>query len=84
MTQGFICVDSRKTEAKISCYCPFKILSITKKPGGKKYVISSYSAAKNMTKIAKVKVSSCGLEVAYFGKIAIAELRSCGCGATFL
>jgi hypothetical protein len=47
------------------------------------------SMAKNMPKIAEVKFSSCGLEVADLklrtsGKIAIAELRSCGCGATFL
>ncbi len=33
-----------------------------------------------MLKIAEVKLSSCGLQK----KIAIAELRSCGCGATFL
>jgi hypothetical protein len=39
---------------------------------------------KNMPKIAKVKLSSCGFEVADFRKIVIAELRSCGCGATFL
>jgi hypothetical protein len=47
-------------------------------------MISSYSAAKNMPEIAEVKLSSCGLEVANFKKILIAELRSCGCGATFL
>jgi hypothetical protein len=45
---------------------------------------SSYSTAKNMPKIAEVKLSSYGFEVADFRKIAIAELRSCGCGATFL
>jgi hypothetical protein len=51
----------------------------------KKYIISSHSTAKNMPKIAEVKVSSCGLEVADFGKncdcgIAVAEqhfLKSC-------
>jgi hypothetical protein len=44
----------------------------------KKYIISSYSTAKNMPKIAEVKFSSCELEVADLEKIAIAELRSCG------
>jgi hypothetical protein len=52
----------------------------------KKYIISSHSTAKNMPKIAEVKVSSCGLEVVDFGKnfdcgIAVAEqhfLKSCG------
>jgi hypothetical protein len=39
---------------------------------------------KNMPKIAEMKLSICGLEVAASEKIAIAELRSCGCGATFL
>jgi hypothetical protein len=43
----------------------------------KKYIISSYSMAKNMMKIAKVKLSSCGLEVAGLRK-------NCDCGATFL
>jgi hypothetical protein len=42
-----------------------------------------------MQEIAEVKLSSCGLEVADLKlrtseKIAIAELRSSGCGATFL
>jgi hypothetical protein len=36
-----------------------------------------------MPKIAEVKLSSCGLEVADFRKIAIAELWCCGCQATF-
>ncbi len=45
------------------------------------------STAKNMPKIAKVKLSSCGLEVADLKlrtseKIAIVEMQSCGCGAT--
>jgi hypothetical protein len=40
--------------------------------------------AKNAPKIAEVKLSSCGLEIADSKKIAIAELQSCGCGATFL
>jgi hypothetical protein len=38
------------------------------------------SMAKNLPKIAEVKLSSCGLEVADFRKIAIAELQSCSCG----
>jgi hypothetical protein len=37
-----------------------------------------------MLKIAKTKLSSCGLEVADIRKNWIAELRSCGCGAAFL
>jgi hypothetical protein len=44
----------------------------------KKYIISSYSAAKNMPEIAEVKLSSCGLEDADFRKncdCGIAELR---------
>jgi hypothetical protein len=44
----------------------------------KNYPISSYSAAKKLPKIAEVKLSSCGLEVADFGKngdCGIAELR---------
>jgi hypothetical protein len=76
-----------KTEAEYlvllslyNCLCLFKILSITKKtPGGKKDLISSYSTAKNMPKIAKVTLSSCGLEVVDFRKncvYGIVELRS--------
>jgi hypothetical protein len=57
----------------------------------KKYIVSCYSTAENMSKIAQMKLSSCGLEVADFRKICdcgIAELRinialkSCG-GASF-
>jgi hypothetical protein len=47
-------------------------------PGGKKYFILSFSTAQNMPKIAEVKFSSCGLEVADLGKncdCGIAELR---------
>jgi hypothetical protein len=44
----------------------------------KKNIISSYSTAKNLLKIAEVKLSNCELEVADFRKIAIAELQSCG------
>jgi hypothetical protein len=39
---------------------------------------------KNTPKIAELMLSSCGLDVADFSKIAIAELRNWGCGATFL
>jgi hypothetical protein len=39
----------------------------------KKYIISNYSTAKNMPKIAEVKLSSCGFEVADFF-----SLKSCG------
>jgi hypothetical protein len=45
------------------------------------------STAENVPKIAELKLSSCGLEVADFRKnfdCGIAELRSCGCGATFI
>jgi hypothetical protein len=42
------------------------------------------STAENVPKIAELKLSSCGLEVADFKKIVIAELRSCGCGAKFI
>jgi hypothetical protein len=38
------------------------------------------STDKNLPKIAEVKLSSCGFEVAGLEKIAIAELLSCGCG----
>jgi hypothetical protein len=37
-----------------------------------------------MPKIAEVKLSSCGFKVADSEKIAIEELRYCGCGTTFL
>jgi hypothetical protein len=43
----------------------------------KNNVISSYSTAKNMLKIAEVKLSRCGLEVADF-------IKNCNCGATFV
>jgi hypothetical protein len=39
-----------------------KILSIAKTSGGKKYVNSSYSTAKNMPKIVEMKLSSCRLQ----------------------
>jgi hypothetical protein len=42
----------------------------------KKFIISSYSNAKNMPKIAEVKLSSCSVEVVDFRK-------NCDCGALF-
>jgi hypothetical protein len=58
----------KKQRPKISCYCPFKILSKAKNTFGKKYKLSSCTTAKSMPKIADVKLSSCGLEVADFRK----------------
>jgi hypothetical protein len=53
----------KKPRPKISSYCPCKILSIIKKYlVVRKNPISSYSTAKNMLKIAEVKLSSCGLQ----------------------
>ncbi len=50
MTQGFIWGwFTKKQKPKILCYCLFKIISI-------------FSTAKNMLKIAEVKRSSCGLQ----------------------
>jgi hypothetical protein len=40
-----------KQRLKISCYYPFKILSIAKNTCGKKYIISSFSTTKNMPKM---------------------------------
>jgi hypothetical protein len=42
------------------------------------------STAKNMLKIAELKLSSCRFEVADCRKIVIAETQSWGCGALFL
>jgi hypothetical protein len=59
----------KKQRLKISCYCPFKILSIAKNIWlSKRYIISSYSMATNMPKIAEMKLSSCRLELANFRK----------------
>ncbi len=55
---------TKKQKPKILCYCPFKILWTAKNTLRKKYIISSYSTAKNMPKIAEVKLSTCGLEIA--------------------
>jgi hypothetical protein len=53
----------KKQRLKISCYCPFKILSIAKNIWlSKRYIISSYSMANNMPKIAEMKFSICRLE----------------------
>ncbi len=65
---------------------PLKTLKSKKTPGGKKHIISSYSKAKNMPKIAEVKLLSCRLDVAGFRKnwdcrVAVAEqhfFKSCG------
>jgi hypothetical protein len=65
---------TKKNRLEISCYCPFKILSIAKNTWrSKKCIISIYSKAKNMLKIAEVKLSNCGLRE----KIAIAEWWNC-------
>jgi hypothetical protein len=72
---------------KFSCYCPFNILSIAKKRLAVKEIYNfKLLHAKNLLKIAEVKLSSCGLEVADFRKncdcgIAVGErhsLKSCG------
>jgi hypothetical protein len=76
----------KKQRPKISCYCPFKILWIAKKHGGKKIYNFKLLRGKNMPEIAEVKLSSCGLEVADLKKncdcgIAVAEqhsFKSCG------
>ncbi len=67
-----------KQRPKVSCYCPFKILSIAKTPGGKNIYNFKLLHAKNLPKIAEVKLSNCGPEVADFRKncdSGIAELR---------
>jgi hypothetical protein len=46
-------------------------LNSKKTPGGKKYIITSYSTAKNMPEIVEVKPSSCGLQKKL-------RLRNCG------
>jgi hypothetical protein len=74
-----------KTEAKI-----LMLLSLSNPLNGKKHLavkknlISSYPTAKNMPKIAKVKLSSCGPEVADFRTKCDCGLPSCGCGSTGL
>ncbi len=51
-----------KAEAKTSHYTfPLKSSESQKTPGGKKYIILTYSAAKNMPDIAEMKLSGCGL-----------------------
>jgi hypothetical protein len=70
----------KKQRLKISCYCPFKILSIAKNIWlSKRYIISSYSMATNMPKIAEMNLRTSE-------KITIAELQSNislkGCGIT--
>ncbi len=71
---------TKKQRPKISCYCPFKIFSITKKPVGKK--ISNFKLHHGQK-----YAENCGsesLKLRTSEKIVIAEFRSCGCGATFL
>jgi hypothetical protein len=77
--------DSRKNRSKKSrASVPLKSYELQKTPGGKKYIISSYSAAK--VESAEGKLSSCGLEVADFRNncdcgVAVAEqhsFKSCG------
>jgi hypothetical protein len=78
-------IHGRNRGRKSRATVPLKS-SQRKTPGGKKCLISSYSTAQTMPKIAKVKLSSCGLEVADLGKncncgVAVAEqhfLKSCG------
>ncbi len=65
---------------KSRAYCPFKILLTAKIPGGYKIYNFKLLHAKNLPKIAEVKLSSCGLEVADLRKIAIAELLPSRCG----
>ncbi len=71
---------------KISCYCPFKTSQKQKTPGGKKiysflllhgrkYVENCGNEALKLRTFLKLRTSE---------KIAIAELRSCGCGSTLL
>ncbi len=68
----------KKQRPKISCYCPFKILSITKrKPGGKKISNSKLLHGQKYSENCGSEGSSCGLQKKL-------RLRSCCCGATFL
>jgi hypothetical protein len=71
--KGTVAPSKQISEAENLVYCPFKTSQKPKPPDGKKKYISSYSAAKNIPKIAEVKLSSCGLEVADFRK-------NCDCG----
>jgi hypothetical protein len=72
MTQGFIWNSQKKQRPKISCYCPFKILSITKQPGAKTIPNSKLLHGQKYAE-------NCGsesLKLRTSEKIAIAELRS--------
>ncbi len=77
---------TKKQRAKILCYCPFKILSITKKPGGKKISNSKLlHGQKKCRKLRKWKSQVAGLKLRTLEKIAIAVaeqhfLKSCGIG----
>jgi hypothetical protein len=86
-------IHGRNRGQKSRATVPLKS-SQRKTPGGKKCLISSYSTAQNMPKIAEVKLSSCRLEVADLGKnydcgigdffkscgIAIAKVIPSSCG----
>jgi hypothetical protein len=82
-------IHGKNRGRKSRATAPLKSSQYRKTPVGKKYFISRYSTAQNMPKIAEVKLSSCGLEVADFWKklrlrncgVAVAEqhfLKSCG------
>jgi hypothetical protein len=64
---------------KVSFYCPFKILSIAKNTWCKKYNFKPLHGQKY--------AENCGIDALKLRtsvKIAIAEVRNWGCGATFL
>ncbi len=63
-----------KQRLKISCYYPFKILSIAKNTCGKKYIISSFSTTKNMPKMQMWSSQVADLKLRTSEKIAIVEL----------
>jgi hypothetical protein len=66
-----------KTCRKSRATVPLKSSESKKHLAVKKYIISSYSVAKNIPEIADLKLRTSE-------KNAIAELWSCGCEATFL
>jgi hypothetical protein len=68
----------------MSCYCPFKILWITKTPGGRKISNFKLLHGQKMSKIAEWRSQVANMKLRLSEKIVIAELQSCGCGATFL
>jgi hypothetical protein len=61
--KGTVAPSKQFSEAENLVLLPFKTSQKQKPHGGKKYIyISSYSTAKNVPKIAEVKLSSCGLQ----------------------